>query len=48
MGKLTVVIPDELERRLRQILPHKKGALSCFVIEAIKEKLERIERGEQV
>jgi len=46
MGKLTVVIPDELERKLRLMLPLKKGALSDFIVKAIKEKLERIEGGE--
>jgi hypothetical protein len=44
MGILRVVIPDELEERLRQALPAKKGAISEFVAEAIKEKLDRIEK----
>ena len=42
MARLHIVLPDDLERELRRILPNKKGALSEFIAEAIKEKLERL------
>ena len=44
MGRLHIVIPDDLEQELRKILPNKKGALGEFVAQAIKEKLERMKK----
>ena len=44
MARLYVVIPDELERELRKVVPNRKGALGQFVSEAIKEKLERMKK----
>ncbi len=41
MGLIQVRVPDELEEILRRHLPAKKGALSEFVVSAIKEKLEK-------
>jgi len=42
MGLIRAYISDELEDKLRNYLPAKKGALSEFVEEAIREKLERL------
>lgn len=47
MGQMTVVIPDELEDRLRSVLPSKRGMLSKFVMEAIEEKLRRMEESDE-
>ena len=44
MGVIKVRIPDDLEKMLRDVLPAKKGMLSEFVTEAIREKLERMVR----
>ena len=41
MGLIQVRIPDDLEQVLRKTIPAKKGALSEFITQAIKEKLER-------
>ncbi len=41
MGLIQIKIPDELEDVLRRHIPAKKGALSQFIVSAIKEKLER-------
>lgn len=45
MGKITFSIPDELERDLRVFLGERygdtRGALSTFLIDAIREKLEK-------
>ena len=41
MGLIQVRIPDDLEDKLRKHLPAKKGALTQFVISAIKEKLKK-------
>lgn len=48
MADLHVTIPDELEKRLRgnPHVPNKKGALSEWIAEAIREKLKREEREE--
>jgi len=55
MGRLLVLVPDDLERRLRfaivsmNIEGGKKGGLSAAVVEAIEEWLKKhkgaIERG---
>lgn len=45
MGTIKVKLPDDLEKKLRDIVPAKKGALSEFITEAIREKLEKMERG---
>jgi len=42
MGLIRVVIPDDLEERLREFVPARKGALSEFVSEAIRERLEKM------
>ena len=42
MGLVRVVISDDLEKKLREFVPARKGALSEFVSEAIKEKLEKM------
>ena len=39
--KLFIRIPEDLDEMLREYLPLKKGVLSKFVAEAIREKLER-------
>ena len=44
MGLIRIVIPDELEEEMRRAIPAKKGALSAFVTEAIKEKLDKMVR----
>jgi len=41
MGLVQVRLPDDLETLLRKVLPAKKGALSEFVTQAVKEKLEK-------
>ena len=41
MGLIKVVIPDDLEEELRQVVPARKGALSKFVSDAIREKIQR-------
>jgi hypothetical protein len=38
--KLCVMIPEDLDWELRTFLPAKKGEISNFIVEAIKEKLE--------
>ena len=45
MGVVKVVLPDDLEERLRNFLPSKKGELSKFISEAVREKLDRLEKG---
>jgi len=45
MGTIKVRLPDDLEKKLRDVLPAKKGMLSEFITEAIREKLERMKRG---
>lgn len=44
MGVIKIVLPDDLEKRLRDVVPARKGALSEFITNAIKEKLERLEK----
>lgn len=39
MAHLTIVIPDELEEKLRERLPARKGAISDAVAEAIRRWL---------
>ena len=39
MGQITIVVPDELEQKLRSILPARRGAMSEYVREAIEKKL---------
>ncbi|MGC8679388.1 MAG: hypothetical protein ACP5GN_00820 [Fervidicoccaceae archaeon] len=34
------MIPEDLDWELRTFLPAKKGEISNFIVEAIKEKLE--------
>jgi len=41
MGRLLIVMPDELIDKLRDILPAKRGAISQFVRDAVIEKIER-------
>ena len=48
MGRLHIVIGDDLEKELRKIIGYRKGALSEFISKAIEEKLERIRRGGNV
>ena len=50
MVKVTIVVQDELLDRLRQHVEEKYGmkrALSTFIQEAIKEKLEKEGRSER-
>jgi len=42
MGLIKVVLPDDLEEELRRVVPARKGALSKFIADAIREKLERL------
>ena len=44
MGRIHIVIDDELEKELRKVLPHKKGSLSKFIEEAIREKLAKLKK----
>ena len=44
MARLHIVIPDDLEQELRRVLPSKKGALSEFIAEAVREKLEKLKK----
>lgn len=39
---LGIVIPVELDRELRELLDARKGTISEFVVEAIREKIERV------
>ncbi len=41
MGRLLVVMPDEVIEKLREMLPAKRGAISQFVRDAVVEKIER-------
>jgi len=47
MGKVSAIIPDELERKLRKrafdLKQGKRGGLSDIMTEALKEWLERHE-----
>ena len=38
------LIPDNLEEELRRVVPARKGALSKFIEDAIREKLEKLEQ----
>lgn len=39
--KIYITIPEDLDKILREHLPLRKGELSRFIAEAIREKLER-------
>jgi len=39
--RIYVEIPRELDEKLRNLLPMRKGVLARFLREAIEEKLER-------
>ena len=45
MGRITVVVPDEVEEKLREKLPAKRGELSKFIVRVIEEKLKEMENG---
>ena len=50
MGRVNIVLPDDLERRLRVAVAEsggKKGDLSGTIEQAIKELLERIDADER-
>ncbi|MEM4620993.1 MAG: hypothetical protein QW607_12375 [Desulfurococcaceae archaeon] len=42
--QLLIYISEELNEKLRKSIPMKKGELSKFVEQAIKEKLENMEK----
>jgi len=44
MGLIRVKLPEDLDKRMRNAIPARKGAISEFIIEAIREKLERLEK----
>lgn len=46
-ARLYITIPVELNEELRRFLPMRKGELSKFIAEAIKEKLEREKQREK-
>lgn len=54
MGRLSIVISDEVEKAMRTYLIDgsklkiSRGAISKFIEEAIKEKLSRVEETEGV
>jgi len=41
MGRVNVVLPDDVLKELRTYLPAKRGKLSEFVTQAVKEKIDR-------
>jgi len=51
MGRLFIVVPDELEERLREYL-HRKygykyyGKISEIAVKALERELDRLERSE--
>jgi len=52
MGRLSAVLPDELEERLRRYfqkiygLRIPRGVISTFIADAVREKLDRLEAEE--
>lgn len=46
MGRLHIVIDDEVENELREILRYKRGLMSRFIEFSIVKMLERIKSGE--
>lgn len=50
MGRINIVLPDELEHKLRVAIVQaggKKGDLSGSIEDAIKEWLEKVDRAER-
>lgn len=47
MARLFVEIPDEVDERMRRLIPAKKGAISQWVTEAILDKIEKEEKSLQ-
>jgi len=41
MGKVNIVLPDDVEEVLRKHVPGGRGYLSKFITEAVIEKLKR-------
>jgi len=44
MAKILIVIPDDLDREMRKLIPAKRGEISKWITEAIREKIEREKR----
>jgi len=51
MGKITIQIPEYLDQKLREYLIEiyggERGYLGAFIIDAIREKLEKIRSSTQ-
>ena len=42
MGLVRAYISDDLEKAMRNLLPARRGAISEFIEQAIREKLEKM------